>query len=201
MKLKHINFSGMGANCYLIDTDDVRIVIDPFDTHEEIDEFFTTDKPKYIFLTHFHFDHILGAKAIRDKHGAKIAIGKEDEIGLYNPEYSLCGMVGLTQEPFNADILFEDNDVFEVSNTQIKVLHIPGHTAGSVCYIIDNYMFTGDTLFQGTVGRTDLPTSDFATMKKSLDRLKNLEGDYKIFAGHGLATTLDRERKMNPYMV
>lgn len=201
MKLKHINFSGMGANCYLIDTDDVRIVIDPFDTHEEIDEFFATDKPKYIFLTHFHFDHILGAKAICDKHGAKIAIGEADEIGLYNPEYSLSGMVGLTQEPFYADILFKDNDVFEVGNTQIKVLHIPGHTAGSVCYIIDNYMFTGDTLFQGTVGRTDLPTSDFATMKKSLDRLKNLEGDYKIFAGHGLATTLDRERKMNPFMV
>ena len=128
-------------------------------------------------------------------------IGEADEIGLYNPEYSLSGMVGLAQEPFYADILFKDNDVFEVGDTKIKVLHIPGHTAGSVCYIIDNYMFTGDTLFQGTVGRTDLPTSDFATMKKSLDRLKNLEGDYKIFAGHGLATTLDRERKMNPFMV
>ena len=112
MKLKHVNFSGMGANCYLIDTDDVRIVVDPFDTHEEIDDFFTTDKPKYVLLTHFHFDHILGAKEIREKHGAKIAIGEADEIGLYNPEYSLSGMVGLTQEPFYADILFENGDVF-----------------------------------------------------------------------------------------
>ena len=201
MELKVVNFSGMSANCYLIDTDDVRIIVDPFDTNQKVEEFFATDKPKYIFLTHFHFDHILGAKKISEKFGAKIAIGKEDAIGLYNTDFSLSNMAGFNQEPFYADILFNDNDIFEVGNTKIKVIHVPGHTMGSVCYIIENYMFSGDTLFEGTVGRTDLPTRDFAVLRQSLERLKAMEGDYKVFPGHGLATTLDRERKMNPYMV
>ena len=201
MELKVVNFSGMSANCYLIDTDDVRIIVDPFDTNQKVEEFFATDKPKYIFLTHFHFDHILGAKKISEKFGAKIAIGKEDAIGLYNTDFSLSNMAGFNQEPFYADILFNDNDIFEVGNTKIKVIHVPGHTMGSVCYIIENYMFSGDTLFEGTVGRTDLPTGDFAVLRQSLERLKALEGDYKVFPGHGLATTLDREKRMNPYMV
>ena len=82
MELKCVNFSGMGANCYLLDTDDVRIVIDPFDLNDKITAFLNTDKPKYVFLTHCHFDHILGAEKIREKFGAKIAIGREDAVGL-----------------------------------------------------------------------------------------------------------------------
>ncbi len=201
MELKCVNFGGMGANCYLLATEDVRIVIDPFDVNEKIEAFFNTDKPKYVFLTHCHFDHILGAAKIRERFGAKIAIGREDAVGLSNPYFSLSEAAGFNQQPFYADIVFDDNDIFEEENTKIKVLHTPGHTAGSVCYLLDNYIFTGDTLFEGTVGRTDFPGGDFATLKKSLERLKNLDGDYKLFSGHGLATTLSREKKMNPYLV
>ena len=201
MELKCVNFSGMAANCYLLDTGDVRIVIDPFDVNEKIISFLDTDKPKYVFLTHCHFDHILGADKIREKFGAKIAIGREDAAGLSDPYFSLSQAAGFEQKPFYADILFSDNDVFEVGSTKITVLHTPGHTVGSVCYVADGYIFTGDTLFEGTVGRTDFPGGDFATLKKSLERLKNLEGDYKLFSGHGLATTMSREKKMNPYMV
>ncbi|MBO5852607.1 MAG: MBL fold metallo-hydrolase [Clostridia bacterium] len=201
MEIKCINFGGFGANCYLVDTDDVRIVIDPFDLNDSIRDFLNTQKPKYIFLTHCHFDHILGAKKISERFGAEIAIGKADAIGLSDPYFSLCDMAGCSSEPFYADILFKDNDIFEVGGTKINVLHTPGHTLGSVCYVLENCIFTGDTLFEGTVGRTDFPGGDFATLKNSLQRLKNLSGDYKLYPGHGQWTTMSEEKKTNPYMV
>lgn len=200
MELKRVNFGEAGANCYLIATDDVHIVVDPFDTNEQIDSFMNTNKPKYVFLTHCHFDHILGAKKIKDSFGANIAIGRHDGVGLYDEVFSLSELAGYTQDSFAADLLFDDGDVFEVGKTKIKVLHTPGHTAGSVCYILDNYLFTGDTLFEGTIGRTDFPSGDFDELKNSLERIKRLDGDYKIFAGHGLATTLEREKMTNPYL-
>ena len=201
MDIKCINFKGFGANCYLIDTDDVRIVIDPFELNYKIEYFFNTEKPKFVFLTHCHFDHILGAKKISERFGAKIAIGKHDAIGLYDPYFSLCDMMGCSSGPFYADILFGDNQIFEIGDTKIRVLHTPGHTVGSVCYVLENCIFTGDTLFEGTVGRTDFPGGDFTALKKSLERLKSLSGDYTVFSGHGLSTTLSREKKTNPYMV
>ncbi len=201
VEIKCVNFGAVGANCYLVETEDVKIVVDPFDLNEKIDIFLKTDKPKYVFLTHCHFDHILGAERIRKKYGAKIAIGKYDAAGLSDPYFSLSEMAGYNQDPFYADILFFGGDVFEVGKTRIKVIHTPGHTLGSVCYMLDEYIFTGDTLFQGTVGRTDFPTGDYSALKKSLETIKNLNGDYKLFAGHGLSTTLSREKKTNPYLV
>ncbi len=200
MEIKCINFNAASANCYLVSTKDVRIVIDPFDYDSRIEEFFAADCEKYVFLTHCHFDHILGAKEISERFGAKIAIGKLDAKGLSDPYFSLSEMAGYNQAPFYADILFENGDVFEVGDTEIQVLHTPGHTEGSVCYIMEDCIFTGDTLFEGTVGRTDFPTGDFATLKRSLEKLKNLDKDYKIYSGHGLATTLSYERKTNPYL-
>lgn len=201
MEIKCINFGGMGANCYLVETQDVRIVIDPFQIDNRIEEFLSSEKPKFVFLTHCHFDHILGAEEIREKCGAKIAIGEHDAIGLTDPYFSLSEMVGFNQKPFSADILFENGQVFEVGTTKIKVIHTPGHTAGSVCYFLEDIIFTGDTLFEGTIGRTDFPTGDFAVINKSLKMLKDLKEDYKIYSGHGLSTTLSREKLTNPYLI
>ena len=110
-------------------------------------------------------------------------------------------MAGFNQKPFSADILFKNGQVFEEGNTKIKVLHTPGHTAGSVCYFFEDIIFTGDTLFEGTIGRTDFPTGDFAVINKSLKLLKDLTEDYKIYSGHGLSTTLSREKLTNPYLI
>ncbi|MEE0927961.1 MAG: MBL fold metallo-hydrolase, partial [Acutalibacteraceae bacterium] len=95
---------------------------------------------------------------------------------------------------------YDEGDVLELAGLTIKVMHTPGHTAGSVCYIAEDVIFSGDTLFEGSIGRTDFPTGDFATIKNSLNRLKNLGCDYKVYAGHGNPTTLFREIKNNPYM-
>lgn len=202
MEIKILLNLGGGANCYLLKTEDAVFVIDPAAEDNRISYFLTEnqDKPQYIFLTHCHYDHILGADMLREKFGAKIAICEKDEIGLMDSSVSLSERAGYYQAPFNADITFCDGDIFKEGNTEITVIHTPGHTAGSVCYLVGDVMFTGDTLFQGTVGRTDLPTGNYETLLSSLKKLKSLDGRLKLYPGHGLATTLEREIKLNPYL-
>ena len=202
MEIQYFPISGNGANCYLVKTDSAAIVIDPFQVDGRIITFFNEnrDADKYILLTHCHFDHILGADKLRELFDAKIVIGEKDEIGLLDPNISLSNWVGLEQNPFSADIKVKDGDVLTLGGTDFKVLHTPGHTAGSVCYIAENIIFSGDTLFAGSVGRTDFPTGDFSTLNASLQRLKGLNRDYKIYSGHGNESTLFWEIRTNPYM-
>lgn len=202
MKIQGFPFSPNGANCYLVKTESAAIVIDPFDTDNRIEEFFAQNpkEEKYIFLTHCHFDHILGALKLREKWDAKIIIGKEDEAGLFDTNISLSSWVGLIQKPFRADITVEDGEKLNLGGTEFTVIHTPGHTAGSVCYAAEDVIFTGDTIFKDCVGRTDFPTGDFKALENSLNRLRNLEKDYKIYSGHGEPTTLYREISKNPYM-
>ena len=202
MELQSIIDGGVGANCYLIKTKNTAIVIDPFSVGQRVIDFFdqNSECEKYIFLTHCHYDHILGADELRKIYGAKIGIGKNDEAGLTDTSISLSKKAGMEQKPFFADITFNDGDLFQTADIEIKIMETPGHTAGSVCYIVEDYIFSGDTLFQGTVGRTDLPTGDFDVLMSSLEKIKNLKQNYKIFPGHGMATTLDREKALNPYL-
>jgi glyoxylase-like metal-dependent hydrolase (beta-lactamase superfamily II) len=203
MEIKYFPISGNGANCYLVKTESAAIVIDPFEADGRVITFFKEngEKDKYILLTHCHFDHILGAKELREFFGGKIIIGKLDETGLANPDISLSNWVGLKQEPFSADITVADGDLLDLGGTEFKVLHTPGHTVGSVCYMAEDVIFSGDTLFAGSVGRTDFPTGNFATLNASLKKLKDLGKDYTLYPGHGEPTTLFREIKTNPYML
>ncbi len=202
MNIKYFPLLPDGANCYLVKTESAAIVIDPYATDPRVTAFFDENKvsEKYILLTHCHFDHILGAEELRSRYGAKIIIGSEDEIGLLNPDISLSSWLGIEQKPFSADKTVTEGDILSLGGTEFRVMHTPGHTAGSVCYIAEDVIFSGDTLFEGSIGRTDFPTGDFVTIKNSLNRLKNLGCDYKVYAGHGNPTTLFREIKNNPYM-
>ena len=101
---------------------------------------------------------------------------------------------------FQADRLFQDGDTFSVGQMHFTVLHTPGHTQGSVCYLVDHLLLSGDTLFAGSCGRVDFPTGNAAAMMASLRRLANLEGDYTVLPGHEGVTTLSRERRLNPYL-
>ena len=100
----------------------------------------------------------------------------------------------------SADVWVQEGDAVKVGDLEFTVLETPGHTAGSVCYLIGNNIFSGDTLFQGSCGRTDLPTGNWGEIIASLKRLRNLPGDYNVYPGHGPSTTLEIERRMNPYM-
>lgn len=156
---------------------------------------------QYILLTHGHFDHILGVNGFLKNHPeAKVVIHKEDEAFLTDTVLSHSMMHGLTQEPVKADILVADGDVLPFDDTEFKVVHTPGHTRGSVVYLLNDLMFSGDTLFQMSCGRTDFPESDPAAMRPSLQKLAALEGNYHVLPGHNGFSDLDFERKNNPFM-
>ena len=157
---------------------------------------------KYILLTHGHFDHILGAHSAKELTGAKIVIHPEDEKCLSSEYYSLLTTYpteGCELIPEKADILVNDGDEIKLGETAIKVMHTPGHTPGGVCYIIESgrVIFSGDTLFHSTAGRTDNIGGDFEKLCSSLKKLIALEGDYTVFPGHNIPTTLERERTRN----
>ena len=143
-----------------------------------------------IFLTHGHFDHV---GAVRD-------LVAEVGCPVYLNEADLTMPAQLTAGPLYYTHTYNDGDFVDAAGLSFKVLHTPGHTPGSVCLMCENVIFSGDTLFWGSCGRTDLPGGSWNTIRISLRRLADLKGDYRVYPGHGDETTLDFERKMNPYM-
>lgn len=195
------------TNCYLVtDTETAEAaVIDPGAKSEAlIGEIRSKGlAPAYILLTHGHFDHIGYAKQLADLFGAKIVIGEKGAEFLQKGTLNLCAFhksdFGVLQ-PFAADILLNDRDVLMLGNTKITYIATPGHTAGCGCYLMEDSLFCGDTLFCESYGRTDLITGDDQQMAESLKKLKALKGNLKVYPGHGPATSLDHERRYNPLM-
>ncbi len=151
-----------------------------------------------VLLTHCHFDHILGVpELVQD--GARLYIGEKDAPGLNDRSVSLCFKTLPEMKP---DVLLRDGDAVEEAGLHLDVLSTPGHTAGGVCYVLkeSSEIFSGDTLFRLSIGRTDFPGGDYSTLLSSIkDKLFALEGDYTVQPGHDRATTLDEERQRNPY--
>ena len=141
---------------------------------------------EYILLTHGHFDHIMAAKLLKEKTCANIAIHAYDNEMLNDPMLSYAmQFAGSNYTCGNADILLTDGDVITSGSMKFTVLHTPGHTKGSCTFISEGSLFTGDTLFAGDVGRTDLYGGSEVVLSNSLKKLFMLEGDYKIYPGHG----------------
>ena len=197
---------GFTTNTYIVTDEESgeTAVVDPSLPEESLMEKLNGKNVKYVLLTHGHFDHTCGAKMIKENTGAKVVIHKEDDEMLHdiskNEFEENC--IGSNFPEVYADINSEDGTELMLGNTKITVMHTPGHTKGGVCYLFneDRVMFSGDTLFRLTAGRADLYGGNGRDELRSLVRLRELEGDYKVYPGHDADTTLEFERQYNRYM-
>ena len=154
----------------------------------------------YILLTHGHHDHILGLCPLQEQYGGKIVMHEKEEAFLKDDILSFRrSFQSDLPHVEHADILVNDGDTLPFGDSRIQVLFTPGHTRGSVCYLLENYMFSGDTVFLESVGRTDLPTGNMLQLLMSVRKIGALEREFQILPGHGEATTLSHEKKYNPY--
>ena len=210
MKLRQYCVGDVATNCYLVFDENTKeaAIVDPGDKAElllkDIQELELT--LKYILLTHAHFDHIMAVGALKKATGALVVVNKADEY-LFDGKASLSpfGAYGrqlLSRFDFpGADIFAEDGTKVTFGGMTAEFISTPGHTPGScVIRLGDDILFTGDTLFCGNCGRTDLPGGDWNDMLKSLKKVAMLKGDYHVLPGHDTTSTLQRERDTNPYI-
>ena len=206
MKVTKIVLGPIETNCYVVleEQSGLGAVIDPALCTDELlaaIENSGMTKLQFIILTHGHSDHILGVYDLKQKYpDAIVVIGDDDEICLMNSNCSLASDQGFEQHPMHADKTVKDGDTFYFGPIEVKAVSTPGHTPGSICYLFDNIMFSGDTLFCRTCGRTDLFRGNLADMHNSIQKIGKLNGDYIVCPGHGISTTLDAERKTNRFM-
>ncbi len=189
------------TNCYIVQDEQTKetMVIDPGGEPEKIIEMLDIleAKLKYIYLTHCHGDHIGALKEVKDAKGGKILIHRNDVEGLYNNEISLTDYIGIKEIKLEADSRIDDQDKIHVGSLEFIVIHTPGHTAGGSCLYCEKekLLFSGDTLFHGTWGRTDLPTSSFKDIIQSITtKLLVLPEDTIVYPGHGKSTMIEEEK-------
>lgn len=204
MKLKELKIDtwiGDPTNCYIVIDEESKeiMVIDPAGEIDKIEELIgiMEGKLKYIYLTHCHGDHILGVMELKSRCGGKILIHREDSEGLNNPEINLTPYIGVGEIELEADSRIDDEDLIHLGNLEFKVLHTPGHTKGSSSLYCEkeNCLFSGDTIFRGTWGRTDLPTSSREDIIKSIEeKIMVLPDETIVYPGHGMMTMLKDEK-------
>ena len=190
MNIQKLTLGLYQTNTYLLANDTEAVVIDPGYEADTILDALAGKTLKAILLTHGHFDHV----------GAVRELVAETGCPVYLHEADLTMPIQMTAGPLYYTNTYAEGDFVEAAGLSFKVLHTPGHTPGSVCLMCENALFSGDTLFWGSCGRTDFPGGSSAEMHASLKRLANLSGDYDVYPGHANATTLSFKRKMNPYM-
>lgn len=200
-ELKIKTWVGDPTNCYIIFDEESKetMVIDPAGEVPKIEELIKIldGNLKYIYLTHCHGDHIVGVSELQQRCGGKILIHRFDSDGLNDPNINLSRIIDIPEISLEADSRIDDEDLLHLGNLQFKVIHTPGHTKGSTSLYCEKEecVFSGDTIFKGAWGRTDLPTSSIEEIMDSImKKLLNLPENTIVYPGHGRATMLKDEK-------
>ena len=205
MIIKNVVVGPLDVNCYILGCEDTKeaAIIDPGDNADEIIK--SIDKegliPIFIINTHAHFDHVGGVKAIQEHFKIDFFLHKEDLFLIDNvsEQAKAFGLNPIPKPDVNKYV--NGGDKISLGNKFISVIHTPGHSPGGVCYHVDNSVFVGDTMFAGSIGRTDFPGGSYETLIKSIkEKLFPLGDSTIVYPGHGPSTTIENERKHNPFL-
>ena len=204
MKLYTLPVGQLLTNCYLLASEKGRAaIVDPGDDPSDVAAALEKNglAPAMILLTHGHFDHIGGVKELAARYGIPVYGSEADLVLFTDLKRSRALYIHGDPERYHVvpDHLVKDGEEITLDELAIRVLATPGHTPGGVCYLCGNLLFSGDTLFAGSVGRCDMFGGDWQVLLESLDRLDRLEGEYTVLPGHGPDTTLTYEKAANPY--
>ena len=197
MLIKDLQLGQLETNCYIVTDEDTLecAVIDPGDESNTVMDYLESNHLKciYIFITHGHFDHTMAVSAVHEQTGAQICMNEKDS-------HATIGNAPFRFTPPDGTVFYSEGDEFTIGSLTFKVIETPGHTPGGVTLVCGNALFTGDTLFADSCGRTDFPGGSIDELMGSLRKLAALPGDYEVYPGHMGSTTLDRERRFNCYM-
>lgn len=194
------------TNCYIAKNKETgeALIIDPADSPSKIELKVNAmgARPVTVLLTHGHFDHIMGVEAVREKYQIPVYACRQEEEMLREPSVNMTDQMGKSCS-IRPDVFLDDLQVFEAAGFSIQMIHTPGHTKGSCCYYLkeEGVLFSGDTLFCGSVGRTDFPGGSASQIRDSLHRLlAALPDDTSVYPGHDTSTTIGYEKRYNPFV-
>ncbi len=204
-EIKSLILGMVGTNCYFIINKETKetLIIDPADDGLRLSRMLEQDKlkPVAILLTHGHFDHIMAVNDLKERYGLPVYAHETEQDVLMNTALNMSGMIGQNYTS-KADVLLKDGEELCLAGFDIRVLHTPGHTKGSVCYYLadEGFLMSGDTLFCGSIGRTDFPTGSMSELIRSVrEKLFVLPGEVKIYPGHQGVSSIGFEMQYNPF--
>ena len=205
--IKSMVLGPVQTNVYFVINDATKecVIADPADSPERITGFVEKEglTLKAILLTHGHYDHIAGVRGVLDRWSVPVYASSDEENVLTDADLNHSLMSYGRSITVRVDVFLKDGEEFDAAGIHFRCIHTPGHTEGSCCYLIDSMkaLISGDTLFEGSIGRTDLPTGSVSQMKASLsDKIKTLPDELDVYPGHGGMTTIGDEKKWNPFL-
>ena len=204
MKITQFTIGAIMTNCFVISDSNEAVLIDAAEYSEEISSYLLNNNLdlKMILLTHAHFDHMLGARKFSEKFRTPVAVGEKDEYAMYDPELNGALLFGVSDfHPLDSCMTLREGDQVQVGDTVITVIESPGHTKGGISFYMPGYLICGDTLFEDSIGRTDLTSGNYEQLIETIrTKFYTLPDDTVVLPGHGNSTTIGYEKHHNYYV-